>query len=60
VESRGTDREVLVKWLDIIVRNKKDRICLLTDEAMPSGRNVTQKEDEKNVNIKVKNLNIKI
>jgi hypothetical protein len=32
----------------------------LTDEAMPSGRNVTQKAAEKNLNIKVKNLNIKI
>jgi hypothetical protein len=43
---------------DIIVRNKKDRICLLIDIAIPSDRNEIQKEAEKK--LKYKNLSIEI
>jgi hypothetical protein len=42
----------------IIIKNKKDKTCLLIDVAIPSDKNVTQKEAEKK--LKYKNLSIKI
>jgi hypothetical protein len=49
MELRGTDRyrEVLANRPDIIVKNMKDVICLLTDVAIQSHRNLIQKEAEK-------------
>jgi hypothetical protein len=32
---------------DIIIKNKKDKTCLLIDVAIPSDKNVIQKEAEK-------------
>jgi hypothetical protein len=40
--------QILCKRPDIITRNKTDNICLLTDVAIPSNRNVTQNGAEKN------------
>jgi hypothetical protein len=42
-----TDREVLANRPDILIKNKKDKTCLLIDVAIPSDKNVIQKEDEK-------------
>jgi hypothetical protein len=42
----------------MIIKNKKDKICLLIDVAIPSDRNVIQKEPEKK--LKYKNLSIEI
>jgi hypothetical protein len=42
-----TDREVLENRPDRIIKNKKDKICLLIDVTIPSDRNVIQKESEK-------------
>jgi hypothetical protein len=53
-----TDREVLANRPDIIIKNMKDKICLLIDVATPSDRNVIQKEFEKK--LKYKNLSIEI
>jgi hypothetical protein len=39
-----TDREVLANRLDIIIKNKKDKTCLLIDVAILSDKNVIQKE----------------
>jgi hypothetical protein len=52
-----TGREVAANKLDVIVRNK-DRTCLLIDVAIPSDRNVIQKEAEKK--LKYKNLSTEI
>jgi hypothetical protein len=38
---------------DIIVKNKKDKTCLLIDVAIPSDKNIIQKEAEKKLNIKI-------
>jgi hypothetical protein len=38
---------------DIIVENKKDKICLLIDVAIPSDKNVIQTEAEKKLKIKI-------
>jgi hypothetical protein len=46
----------MVNRADIIVKNKRDRTYLLIDVAIPSDRNVTQKEAEKK--LKYKNLSI--
>jgi hypothetical protein len=46
-----TDREVLENRPDIIIKNK-DTICLLIDVAIPSDRNVIQKEFEKKLKYK--------
>jgi hypothetical protein len=53
-----TGREVLGNRPDIIIKNKKDKICLLLDVAIPSDRNVVNKEAEKK--LKYKNLSIDI
>jgi hypothetical protein len=53
-----SDREVLANRPDIIIKNKKEKICLLIDVAIPSDRNVLQKESEKK--LKYKNLRIEI
>jgi hypothetical protein len=48
VESRDkTVREILANRPDIITKNMKDKIFLLTDVEIPSDRNVTKKESEK-------------
>jgi hypothetical protein len=52
-----TDREVLSHRPDIIIKNK-DKTCLLFDVAIPSDKNVIQKEAEKK--LKYKNLSIEI
>jgi hypothetical protein len=44
MESRGTNREVLGKRLDIIIKNKTDEIILLIDTVISSDMNVIQKE----------------
>jgi hypothetical protein len=53
-----TDREVLADRPDIIIKNKEDKICLLIVAALPSDRNVIQKETKKK--LKYKNLSIEI
>jgi hypothetical protein len=47
MESRSTNREALGKRPAIIIKNKKGKICLLIDVAIPSDRNVLNKEVEK-------------
>jgi hypothetical protein len=47
-----TDREVLANRPNIIIKNKKDKICLLIDVAISLDRNVTQKECEKKLKYK--------
>jgi hypothetical protein len=42
----------------IIIKTKKDKICLMIDVAIPLDWNVTQKESEKK--LKCKNLSIEI
>jgi hypothetical protein len=53
-----TDREVLANRSYLIIKNKKDKICLLIDVAIPSDRNVIQKASENK--LKYKNLSIEI
>jgi hypothetical protein len=55
-QGEQTDREVLANRPDIIIKNKKDKICLLLDVAISSDRNVIQKESENK--LKYKNLSI--
>jgi hypothetical protein len=43
---------------DIIIKNKKDKTCLLIDVAIPSAKNVIQKEAENK--LKYKNLSTEI
>jgi len=42
-----TDREVTANRPDIIIKNKKEKTCTLRDVAIPTDRNVVQKEAEK-------------
>jgi hypothetical protein len=53
-----TDREVVANRPDIIIKNMKDKICLLIDVAIPWNRNVIEKESKKK--LKYKNLSIEI
>ena len=46
-----TAREVTANRPDIIIKNKKDKICTLVDVAIPADRNVVQKEAGKEVEI---------
>jgi hypothetical protein len=47
-----TDREVLANRPGIIIKNKKDKTGLLIDVAIPSDRNVIQKESENKLKYK--------
>ena len=47
-----TDREVTTNRPDIIIKNKKEKTCVLIDVAMPTDRNVVQKEAEKKLKYK--------
>jgi hypothetical protein len=40
-------KQVVANRPDITIKNKPDKICLLIDTAIPSDRNVIQKEAEK-------------
>jgi hypothetical protein len=42
-----TDREVLANRTDVIIKNMKDKICLLIDVAILSDRNVIQESEKK-------------
>ena len=53
-----TDREVTANRPDIIIKNKKEKTCTLIDVAIPTDRNVVQKEVEKK--LKYKSLCIEI
>jgi uncharacterized membrane protein len=53
-----TNRQVLANRPDIIIKNKKDKTCLLIDVAIPSDKNIIQKEAERK--LKYKNLSIEI
>jgi hypothetical protein len=57
-EGVKTDREVLAKRPDIVVKNKKDRTCLFIDVEIPSDINAIQKETEKK--LKYKDLTVEI
>jgi hypothetical protein len=48
-----TDREVLANRPDIIIKNKKVKTCLLIDVAIPSDKNIIQKEAEKKLKYKI-------
>ena len=47
-----TEREVTANRPDIIIKNTKEKICTLTDVAIPADRNVVQKEAEKKLKYK--------
>ena len=47
-----TDREVTANRPDIIIKNKKEKTCTLIDVAIPTNRNVVQKEAEKKLKYK--------
>jgi hypothetical protein len=53
-----TDREVTANRPDIIIKNKKEKTCILIDVAIPADRNFVQKEAEKK--LKYKSLCIEI
>jgi len=53
-----TEREVTANRPDIIIKNKKEKTCTLKDVAIPTDRNVVQKEVEKK--LKYKSLCIEI
>jgi hypothetical protein len=41
------DKEITTNKTDIIIKNKKEKTCTMTDVAIPADRNVVQKEAEK-------------
>jgi hypothetical protein len=47
VESSSTRREFIANRPDIIIKNKKGETCTLMNVAIPTDRNVMQKETEK-------------
>jgi hypothetical protein len=42
-----TDKEIMTNRPDIIIKNEKDKTCIMIDMAIPEDRNVIQKEAEK-------------
>jgi hypothetical protein len=55
-----TDREVLVIKPDIIIKNLTYRICLLIDVAILSDRSVIQKDVQKKLKFKNRNIEIQL
>ena len=53
-----TDREVTANRPDIIIKNKKEKTCTLVELALPTDRNVVQRETENK--LKYKSLCIEI
>ena len=53
-----TDRKVTAKRPDILIRNRKEKTCILIYVAIPADRNVVLKKGEKK--LKYKNLCIEI
>jgi hypothetical protein len=51
-EAVYTDREVTANSPDIIIKKKKEKTCTLIDVAIPTDRNVVQKEAEKKLKYK--------
>jgi hypothetical protein len=47
-----TDREVTANGPDIIIKNKKEKTCILMDVPIHADRNVVQKEAEKKIKYK--------
>ena len=45
-----TDREVTANRPDTIIKNKKEKTCVLIDVAIHADRNFVQKEAEKKLN----------
>jgi len=41
-----TERKVTANRPDIIIKNKKEKTCTLTDVGIPADRNIVQKEEE--------------
>jgi hypothetical protein len=54
-----TDREVTANRPDIIIKNKKEKTCILIDVAIPADRNVVQREVEKMLKYKILCIEIK-
>jgi len=52
------EREVTASRQDVIINSKKEKTCVLVDVAVPTDRNVVQKETEKK--LKYKSLCIEI
>ena len=46
-QAAHTEREVTENRPDIIIKNKQETACILTDVAIPADRNVLQKEVER-------------
>jgi hypothetical protein len=44
--TNGTHREFTANMPDIIIRNKKEKTCILIDVAIPADRNIMQKNLE--------------
>jgi hypothetical protein len=57
MESRGTYTQVAANRPDIIIKNKKEKQCILINVAIPADRNATQKEQKRK---KYKSLCIEI
>jgi hypothetical protein len=58
---RYKETEVLVNMPNIIIKNKKDDkddICLLTDVAIPSDRNVVQNDIESKLKYKTRTIEV--
>jgi len=46
-----TEREFTANSPDVIIKNKKEKTCILIDVTIPADRNVAQKEAEKKLKI---------
>jgi hypothetical protein len=52
MESRGAHKEVMANIPDIVIKNRKEKTCIIIDVAIPADRNVIQKETGKKLKYK--------
>jgi hypothetical protein len=53
-----TEREITANRPDIIIKNKKEKTCTITDVAIPADRNVVRKEAEKKLKYKILGIEV--
>jgi hypothetical protein len=46
-----TDREVTANWRVVIIKNKREKTCLLIDVAIPEDRNVSKADRKLNISL---------
>jgi hypothetical protein len=51
IESRNARREVTANWRDVIIKNKKEKTCIMIDVEITADRNFMKADIKLNINL---------